>query len=349
MGKLILLISLVLTMVVASPVAAQERPDLSPGVSVWVPIVDSIVIDGDLSDWADVASVVTSTGPMPATDPSNTASMTWQVAAVGQTLALSATVVDATIVAGQHGDDYWNEDSIELYVNFSDVLSATSYGPGIAQITFSPVDIGNTDPTLLTISGNNATEVSVMGYVFATADGWGVEASLDLDGLTVPVDGGEFGLQLQANGSSGGDRDTKLSWSIADVDDVSFKNPSVFGTGVFVDELIAVPLDQPPTDDTDEVEPVADLATDTVELPADGDLAQLDSSSEVVTTAPVVPDETTTGRTSLYAALFCVAVIMGGGFWFEHRRKADEERHAAAQAAAHAAAEQPLELSPPDL
>lgn len=333
----------------ASPVAAQERPELPSGESTWVSIVDSIVVDGDLSDWANVASIVTSTGPTPAADPANTGSVTWQVAAVGQTLVFSATVVDSTIVAGQHGDDYWNEDSLELYVNFSGVLDATSYGSGIAQITFSPVDIGNTDPTSLTISGNNASEVNVSGFVFATADGWGVEAAVDLDGLAVPVDGGEFGLQLQANGSSGGDRDTKLSWSLADVNDQSFSDPSVFGRGIFADETSGAAIDEPSTDTSTETAAPApgDAAVDAVDPATDEALDDFAPEPEVdeSVTPPVAPDEAKS-RTLLIAAVLAAASIMAGGFWFEHRRKADEERRAAA---VRQAAEAQLALGPPEL
>ncbi len=345
---LILLATLVLTVVIVPPVAAQERPQLPLGVSTWVPIVDSVVVDGDLSDWADVPSIVTSTGPTPAQDPANTGSVTWGVAAVGQTLVFSATVVDATIVAGQHGDDYWNEDSIELYVNFSDDLGPTSYGPGIAQITFSPVDIGNIDPTSLTISGNNASDMSVIGLVFATADGWGVEAALDLDGLTAPVDGGEFGLQLQANGSSGGDRDTKLSWSLADVNDQSFSDPSVFGTGVFVDENTAS-VDEPSTDTSTETAAAdeGDAAVATNEPAADVSIddATADSSPDA-SAAPAGSPEEAPGTTLLIAAVFSAASIMIGGFWFEHRRKLDEQRRAAA---VKQAAEEQLALGAPEL
>lgn len=348
MRRLLLPVILTLVVVLASPVGAQEQPPLEPGVSTYVPIVDSIVIDGDLSDWTGLPVIITSTGPTPPADPANTGSVTWQVAAVGQTLVFSATVVDATIVAGQHGDNFWNEDSVELYVNFSGDRQVTSYRPGIAQITFSPIDIGNADPAALTITGNNAADVAVTGFVFATADGWGVEAALSLDGLGVPVDQGEFGLQVHANGSRGGDRDTKLIWSIADVDDSSFSNPSVFGTGVFVDENNAAPLDEPATDASADTAAAVDDVTAEPDEPV-ADVSIDDPVAEALpdeSVAPVVAVEEPKGRTLLVAAVLSAASIMLGGFWFEHRRKADEERRAAN--VREATAEQ-LALSPPEL
>jgi hypothetical protein len=348
MRKFLLPIILTLVVVGASPAGAQERPTLEPGVATYVSIVDSIVIDGDLSDWTSLPTIITSTGPTLPADPANTGSVTWQVATVGQTLVFSATVVDATIIAGQHGENYWNEDSLELYVNFSGDRQVTSYRPGIAQITFSPVDIGNADPAALTITGNNASDVSISGFVFATADGWGVEAALSLDGLAVPVDRGEFGLQVHANGSSGGDRDTKLIWSIADVNDSSFSDPSVFGTGVFVDEINAAPVDEPATDASVDTAVAVDDVTVETDEPASG-VSIDDLVAEVLpdeSVAPVVAVEEPKSRTLLIAAVFSAASIMLGGFWFEHRRKADEERRAAA--VREATAEQ-LALGPADL
>ena len=91
--------------------------------------------------------------------------------------AAPATVTDDAIIAGQNGEQYWLEDSVELYLNFAD-LGATQYGEGIAQIRVPAVDIGNTDPSSLTISGNGSEDFAIEGFVFATADGWGLEVAI---------------------------------------------------------------------------------------------------------------------------------------------------------------------------
>ncbi len=346
MRRSFVLFVLALVGMTVTPALAQDVPELEPGVAVYVPLVDSIIVDGDLSDWSSLPTVVTSTGPSPSSDPANTGSVTWQIAVAGDTLVFSATIPDATIVAGEHGENYWNEDSLELYVNFSGNLQASSYGPGIAQITFSPVDIGNTDPSALTITGTNAADFTISGFVFATTDGWGVEVGVNLDGLVIPSDLGEFGLQVQANGSRGGDRDTKLIWSVADVDDSSFDNPAVFGTGIFLDdasedELDEAPVDTPvdgPVDAEGGSEQSDGLVIDpSIDVPVD----------ELVTDdvgAPPLDSSESEGRGVLVAAVLATVAIMAGALLFEHRRKVDAERRAAVD---RHLAEQHLALNPP--
>jgi hypothetical protein len=338
MRERILLLSLVCILggwfaAVAQP-AGADVPEGEPGESIFVPLSNAsgIVIDGDLFDWSGVPLVVTTDGPTPA----DTGEVKWQVAADGQELYFAATIADSSIVAGEHGDNYWNEDSIEFYVNFSADQNATTYGPGIAQITVSPVDIGNDDPDSLTISGNNAASMNVSGFVFPTADGWGVEVALNLSGLTAPAHREGFGVQIQVNGSNGGDRETKLSWSTADVNDTSFQDPSVFGTAIFFDELVEpVPAqtedqseivpdtDVPPAADDETDEAVASVSEDTglKKEVVTGD----DETAEVAATTGA-ESETSGNRSLLIAAIISVASIMIGGLWFEHRRKLSESR-----------------------
>ncbi len=230
----------VLTMLVASlfPAVAVAQspavPDPIPGEVVFVPFAESIgiTVDGDLSDWAGFPTITTGDGPMSPLAPAENGSLTWAVAADAGGLYLSATMPDATIIAGQHGTAYWNEDSIEFYVNLTDDINAPTYAAGIAQMTFSPVDIGNTDPTALVVSGTNREGVDVSGFVFATDDGWGVEALVAWPDFFSAEHGANLGFQAHANGSAGGDRTVKLIWSLADLDDISYNNPSVFGSAV---------------------------------------------------------------------------------------------------------------------
>ena len=216
---------------------APAVPDPIPGEVVFVPYAESIGIelDGNLSDWDDFLWITTGDGPMPSSDPAENGSITWSVAADATGLYVAGTMPDANIIAGQHGTAYWNEDSMEFYVNLSDDINAPTYGTGIAQITFSPVNLGNTDPTDLVESGTNRAAVTVTGFVFATEDGWGVEAKIDWVDDFQPGHGANLGFQVHANGASSGDRNVKLIWSVADVDDISYNNPSVFGSAVLVD------------------------------------------------------------------------------------------------------------------
>ena len=311
----------------AVPVSAQEPVEV-PGEVVVVPLAtDSpIVLDGDLGDWATLPAIVTNDGPMPSLDPANSGQMRWQVAADASTFYFAATITDDNIVAGRNGDDYWNEDSIELYLDVSGDDTLRSYGEGVGQITFSAVDRGNTDPEQLSLSGSGAPDFDVRGFVFATTAGWGVEMAIDMTEKVVPTSGESIGFQVQANGSSGGDRDVKLSWSAADTDDTSFQDPSVFGRAVFFDPSMTSVVEdaEPVIDGVVEQDPVDSVVAD--EAPVDV------VPAEVVTEAN--DDEPKPGRTLLYAAIFSAASILIGGLWFERRRKKSEAASAAAAAAA---------------
>lgn len=304
---------LVLALAGSGPVVAQDLPVPEPGVVLEVPIVDDIVVDGDLSDWVAVPLITTTSGPA---DFAGSGAINWQIAAVGERLVFSALVDDDVIVAGEHGDDYWNEDSVELYVNLSGDPTATTYGPGIGQLTFSPVDIGSADPDALTITGNGAEAFEVTGFVFETSTGWGVEVAVDLTGRLVPADGERFGLQVHANGSNGGDRDTKLIWSLADVDDTSFQDPSVFGTGVFVDQRAAVAEDSVAA--SDEVEPETETATAENEVIV-GDAAGASATDDALAAEPL-ETESEGNRSVLIAAVTAAFLLVVGAILLERRK-----------------------------
>ncbi len=319
-----------LLMLLAMPAAGAQAPESVDGELVVVPVLDagSISLDGDLGDWATLPAFVTTDGPLPSADPATTGQLRWQVAASEQVLYVAATITDENIVAGRNGDNYWNEDSIEIYLNFAD-LTATSYGDGIGQVTISAVDRGNSDPEALSLSGLGAPQFPTSGFVFATTAGWGFEVAIDLDGIAQIADGAEFGIQMQANGSSGGDRDLKISWSNADVSDTSYQDPSVFGKGVFLGgpaiDAVAEPDDEPAeaaVEDTAIDDTAADAATETV--------------SEVVETDAATDNESEGDQTLLIAAVVSAASILIGGLWFERRRKKSEAALAAAAAGTEA-------------
>ena len=225
----------VLLLTLSAGVQAQDQALAPPevaGETVYVPFPVSITLDGDLADWANVTRQTVTTGTMLSTDRANNGSFSFAVAASADTLYVSMTSVDANIVTGKHDTNFWNEDSLEFYVNLTDALDVTSYSDGIYQININPSDIGKSDLNALTITGTNGTQAQVSGIVFTTADGWGFEAALPLP--FAPAHGREIGFQAQANGSAkGGDRDVKLIWSAADTSDNSWQNPSLFGRAIF--------------------------------------------------------------------------------------------------------------------
>ncbi|MEZ5231008.1 MAG: sugar-binding protein, partial [Acidimicrobiales bacterium] len=232
-------------------------------------------------------AIVSTDGPTPSADPATTGELTWSVAAQGSRLFVSATITDASIIAGQHEENYWNEDSIEVFLNATDAIDTTTYGPGIGQVRFSAVDIGNTDPTTLTLSGTNVDTFDVEGFVFATPDGWGLEGVIDFSEWIEPAHGLSLGFQVHANGATTADRDLKVIWSDTDPDDRSFDDPSVFGTGVLFE---LGQTDVPAPSARSGASATTTETTDTTEAPT-----TTTPTTEAPTTAPPTTDAAITG------------------------------------------------------
>ncbi len=225
----------------------QPTPSIPPEVTgevLYIPFPVSIKVDGDLSDWVELPSIFVDRGPTPSNDPAENGSFTFSVAADADYLYITMQMPDKTIVAGQHGTEFWNEDSMEFYINASDDLNATAYSMKMMQVNINAADIGNTDPEALTITGVFSTDAEVSGFVFKTADGWGFEAALALTDLLEVTHGKEIGFQAQINGASVKDRDIKLIWSKADTGDLSWEHPNLFGRALFY-ELGRADIPQP--------------------------------------------------------------------------------------------------------
>lgn len=221
----------------AVPVRAQDDGLLAPlgveGETVYIPFPVDITLDGDLSDWAGVPFHTVDWGPNPSRDPQENGSFTFGLAADAERLYVAMTMPDKTIIAGQHGTDFWNEDSLEFFVNLTGDFWARGYADGIHQVNINAADIGNTDPTAITVTGVRARDLPVQAFVFATEDGWGFEAAVSLGDWLTPAHGAEIGFQAQANGASVLDRNVLLSWSKADTNNGSWQNPSLFGRAIF--------------------------------------------------------------------------------------------------------------------
>ena len=289
-----------------------------------------IVLDGNLDDWQDIPSTTTVSGPLASPDPATNGRLRWQVAADESTLYFAATITDSNIIAGEHGDEFWNEDSIELYLNFSGDLAATSYGPGVTQVRVSAADIGTGN--LATLSGIDLDQVGVDGSVFATDTGWGTEIAVDVSAIAQPASGDRFGLQVHANGASTLDRDLKVIWSARDTNDTSFEDPSVFGQGVFI-EGTAIATSEPETG-ANPPETVG-AAIEEPAVVAANEITEVES----IVTDPVELDSTTDPRRSLlYSAIASAIFVFGGALLLERKYRKDEEEHRRAKAAKAAAA-----------
>jgi hypothetical protein len=228
-------------LVLILPACGQGTPEVAemtvpmeiPGEVVYIPFPVAITVDGKLDDWANLPVITVDRGPTPSINPAENGSFTYSVAADMTHLFITMQMPDQNIIAGKHGSEFWNEDSMEFYINASGDLNATSYSLKMFQVNINAADIGNTDPDALTITGVFSSDAKVSGYVFKTEDGWGFEAALDLTKLVEVAHGKEIGFQAQINGASVQDRDVKLIWSKADTNDTSWEHPNLFGRALF--------------------------------------------------------------------------------------------------------------------
>lgn len=216
-----------------SLVAPEDVVQYIPGEVAYIPYPVAITLDGSLSDWNGIPFDLVTKGTMTSFDPAENGSVQFALASDTENIYLYMVMPDATIVTGQHGQNFWNEDSLEFYMNLSGDLARSGYGAGVFQVNINPGNIGNTDPTALVYTGVNASEAKFSAFVFRTEEGWGFEAAVAIPDTVVVEQGATIGFQVHGNGSSGGDRDVKLIWSNADTNDQSYLNPSLYGVGVF--------------------------------------------------------------------------------------------------------------------
>lgn len=216
----------------ATPASLVVPPEI-PGEALYIPFPVKINVDGNLADWAGVPAIFVDRGPNPSPDPAENGSFTFSLAADADYLYVTMQMPDQNIIAGKHTDQYWNEDSMEFYINASEDLNSNKYLVNIFQVNINATDIGNTDPNALAITGVFSSDAKVNGYVFKTNDGWAFEVSLALQDLLEVTHGKEIGFQAQINGATQLDRDVKLIWSKADTQDQSWEHPNLFGRALF--------------------------------------------------------------------------------------------------------------------
>ncbi len=214
--------------------AATEllAPEGVPQETYYAPFPLSITLDGDLSDWEGVPLV---TMPEEAERYPNLPAVTFAAAADDTHIYFMGDVTDDNIISGEHGTDYWNEDSVEFYVNGTGDLSLTSYRDGVAQITVPALNFGRS-PEESVVGGVRGNTVGAQATVVETDKGYGVEMAVPLksDVWNIRLDHGNvIGFQVHLNSASTANRDLKLIWSVFDKADKSYQNPSVFGELIF--------------------------------------------------------------------------------------------------------------------
>lgn len=199
-----------------------------PGETYYAPFPVNITLDGDLSDWKGVPQVKL-------VSDSGKAGVTFAAAADDQYLYFSGDVLDDHIVSGEHGTDYWNEDSVELYINGTGNFDLPGYVNGVVQIAVPPLNADKADNETI-VGGVNGDMADAKVKVVLTKTGYNVEMAVSLHNDIwdiVPKHDGEIGFQVHLNATSAGDRDTKLIWSKFDTTDESYTNPRLFGKLIF--------------------------------------------------------------------------------------------------------------------
>jgi len=232
----ILTLLAVMLMVLSGLSAQMLCPPGVDGEYIYVPFPVNITLDGKLDDWKNIPfqhvtqRLSNSIGsPVPGENESFDAAF----ASDGKYVYVAFTVVDKTIVSGKNGNDYWQEDSCEFYINYNSKFTQTAYNKKTLQVNVKPLDMGNTDPQALRITGIGVDRFGLEGYVFKTDTGWGFEARFDADKKVEMKHGFEWGTNLQLNGTSApGGRTTKLGWSKIDPDDKAWQQPKLWGRAI---------------------------------------------------------------------------------------------------------------------
>jgi beta-glucosidase len=207
-------------------------PNGAPGETYFAPFPHAITLDGDLSEWEDVPKV---TIPESALVVTGATSITFAAAADEEFLYLMGDVTDAKIITGAHGDQYWNEDSVEFYINGTGDHNLTSYVDGVVQITVPPLNAGSAVDDVV-IGGVNGEMAEAQIVVVQTEKGYVVETAVPLKNRVWNIQrehGSVIGFQVHLNGASESSRNLKVIWSLLDQSDTSYQNPSVFGQLVF--------------------------------------------------------------------------------------------------------------------
>ncbi len=205
---------------------------------------NTVKLDGNLNEqpwqYAPWHTIDFDEGTGPAPD-SDDATCTFAAVADDQWLYVALRITDDTIQAGET-DDY-KDDSIEIYIDANHAATAAYEGDD-AQITIGAGNIDGDiqDPHITGSAG--VADIGMEVAVVETADGWIVEAAIPLKNNKwdiKPKNGLIIGFNIHFNDDdTGGDRDHKLIWSLLDVDDQSWQNPSRFADLEFRNVQLAV-------------------------------------------------------------------------------------------------------------
>jgi endo-1,4-beta-xylanase len=216
--------------------ADQLAPDPVNGVAFYAPFPVEIALDGEIDDWENIPRDTMSRVVL--RPDGDSTGMQFAVAADEENIYFLAEVRDSKLVYGDRNpaSEWYQEDSVEFYINATGNLNLTAYQRGIVQIGISAANIGNTGDAL--VGGGRVTDVPVQVVAVETENGYIIEAAVPLKTNVwdiQPEHEARIGFQTHLNGSAATERDTKLIWSSYDTGDNSWRDPSLFGELIFWD------------------------------------------------------------------------------------------------------------------
>lgn len=254
------LLIVVLALLLASGGAAAQYD--SATATVEVPFDMRIRLDGDLSDWQDIPFITVDEGLLLSDVAGERTAFDFALAAERDMLYVVVKVVDDNIISGQYAEagDWWNEDSLEIYLNFSDNTTPDTYQDGVLQFVIPALNITNERevnndmvethivegvsqvwelPPPAIVAGETGAITPIVA-AFETENGWGIEMGIPLVDTFAVVDGAEMGFNIMANGTTATQdettglfvRDSKLAWVFPENTDNL--DPLIFGVAQFV-------------------------------------------------------------------------------------------------------------------
>ena len=223
--KLIFVLPFVFVLSFVSIVPAQDAIIPSPGT---MPRIDGVV--DEIWGFSTGYSISTSQVGTAPTSPSD-CSGTWRALWNWENLYVLVEIKDDSLTNDSGGgDNKWNDDSVEIYVD-GDNSKDTSIGADDHQYTFRWNDEEIEEPSAIHHGAD--TLVGVEYASVTTSDGYLIEAKLPWTSIMgkAAEPGQLIGFDVWLNDDDdGGDRDSQVSWYSTDGN--GWQDPSVWGVAV---------------------------------------------------------------------------------------------------------------------
>jgi hypothetical protein len=223
--KLIFVFPFVFVLSFVSIVPAQDAIIPSPGT---MPRIDGVI--DEIWGFSSGYPISTSQVGAAPTSPSD-CSGTWRALWNWENLYVLVEVKDDSLTNDSGGgDNKWNDDSVEIYVD-GDNSKATSIGPDDHQYTFRWNDEELEVPSAIHHGADSLVGVQYVSVT--TKDGYLIEAKLPWTSIMgkAAEPGQLIGFDVWLNDDDdGGDRDSQVSWYSTDGN--GWQDPSVWGVAV---------------------------------------------------------------------------------------------------------------------